>query len=422
MLPRFIFGLALGALLLTGCGSTVAPTVEPISSSTPPSTLPAATASASAVASTPSAVAQTSRPAAPPATGKVIAIAADGDHTCALNSGGGVKCWGRSDSGQLGNGSVTYWDGGTTTSSTPKYVVGLTSGIMTIAVGTNYTCALTSGGGVKCWPLDMHGTVGDVAGLTSGATAITAGGDLYGGACVLTSAGGVKCWGASYYTAPVDVAGLTSGVAAIAPGSGNYGGCALTSAGGVKCWGDNGAAPMATDGLPSSSGAIAIAPLSEARGGCAIASGGGITCWGNPLSQVIDVAGVSGITAIAFGYHYMCVLTSGGGVKCLGLNAWGELGNGSDKSSSTLTNVVGLTSGVTAIAAGDKSTCALTSGGGVKCWGSGYGTTPTNVVGLTSGITAITAGNGYMCALTSGGGVKCWGSGYGPAPVDVTGL
>ncbi|MBL7183715.1 MAG: hypothetical protein ISS50_04615, partial [Anaerolineae bacterium] len=405
-------------------------------------------------------------------TSGVAAIAAGGYHTCALTAGGGVKCWGYNLYGQLGNGEFGY-------GPIPADVSGLTSGVAAIAAGHYHTCALTAGGGVQCWGRNGNGQLGDgtttrrttpvdVSGLTSGVDAIAAG---YYHTCALTAGGGVKCWGrnsngqlgdgtTTQRNTPVDVSGLTSGVAAIA--AGDYHTCALTAGGGVKCWGHNNYGqlgdgtttdrnmPVDVSGLTSGVAAIAAGGYHT----CALTAGGGVQCWGrNGNGQLgdgtttqrtmpVDVSGLtSGVAAIAAGYSHTCALTAGGGVKCWGSNGYGQLGDGTWTQRTTPVDVSGLTSGVTAIAAGGYHTCALTAGGGVKCWGhNNYGqlgdgtttnrNTPADVSGLTSGVAAIAAGNYHTCALTAGGGVRCWGYnlygqlgigefGYSPTPVDV---
>lgn len=78
------------------------------------------------------------------------------------------------------------------------------------------------------------------------------------------------------------------------------------------------------------------------------------------------------------------------------------------------------------IAVGSSSTCALTSAGGVRCWGRntegqlGYGdATQRTLPGPNidfGGELAVQVDVGYThgCALMEGGTVRCWGSGqYG---------
>lgn len=230
--------------------------------------------------------------------------------------------------------------------------------------------------------------------------------------CVLTSAGGVKCWGFNHdgqlgdgkgadRSTPVDVVGLTSGAKAIAAGWRHS--CAISSVGGVRCWGNN------HDGQ--------IGDGTE-----------------NDRTTPQDVVGLlTQVTAITAGERHTCALTAAGGVKCWGNNHDGQLGNGMDNDSPMPVDVVGLTGGVTAIAARWRHTCSLTSAGEVKCWGGnhhgelGDGTksdkrTPGEVVGLTSGAKAIASGWRHVCALMSDGGVKCWGFNHEGQLGDGTGI
>lgn len=85
----------------------------------------------------------------------VTAIAAGAWHTCALTATGGVKCWGENSDGRLG-------DGTTINHNTLVDVAGLSKGIVAIAAGGGgHTCALTAQGGVKCWGESLYGEVGD---------------------------------------------------------------------------------------------------------------------------------------------------------------------------------------------------------------------------------------------------------------------
>jgi alpha-tubulin suppressor-like RCC1 family protein len=320
---------------------------------------------------------------------KATQIAAGANHTCALTTSGGVKCWGQGGNGPGGTGPGGT--GQTSNQSIPVDVVAAGGGITQIAAGSWHACALTSSGGVKCWGNGEQGELGhgDNANQSTPVDVVAAGGgggNLSGIAqiaaggwhtCALTNSGGVKCWGEGRFgklgngttssrNTPEDVVatgggtGPLSGITQVAAAGSHT--CALTTSGGVKCWGYGGW------GLLGNGGTGGNLDVTSPVDVCVAASTPG-ACDGTPLRDVTQIAADSSHT---------CALTTSGGVKCWGYGRWGRLGNGADDNQSTPVNVLagggggGTLSGITQIDSGGFHTCALTTSGGVKCWGQGY--------------------------------------------------
>src|SRR3712207_4250719 len=78
------------------------------------------------------------RAAAPTAPG----VAGGYAHTCAIDAGGALSCWGANYSGQLGDGTMTN-------RSTPVRVGD--AAWAAIDAGTSYTCAVRTDGTLWCW-------------------------------------------------------------------------------------------------------------------------------------------------------------------------------------------------------------------------------------------------------------------------------
>jgi alpha-tubulin suppressor-like RCC1 family protein len=346
-------------------------------------------------------------------------LASGEQHSCAVTASGGVKCWGAGGFGKLGN-------GGTAPSSSPVDVSGLASGVVSVAVGQDHSCALTAAGGVKCWGANYFGQLGSGGG--PGAQSST----------------------------PVDVSGLTSGVAAIASSKQHV--CALLGNGTVRCWGHNIAGQLGNGNMNDSNVPVEVTGLGVPVDGisagfdhtCAKTVVGGAMCWGDNVSgqlgtgdqtNSITPVAVTGlgttITSIHAGQGHTCALTSGGGLKCWGRNSTGQLGKGSPGNESTPVDVMGLTSGVSQVSAAFTYTCAVTTGGAAKCWGAnivaqlGDGTTtdrnaPVDVMGLASGVSFVAGNAFHTCARLSTGALKCWGAGgsgqlgNGATPASVT--
>jgi hypothetical protein len=309
---------------------------------------------------------------------------------------GHVKAWGQNDAGVLGAGEQDKLV------SEPTDVPGLDGATAILSWNGALACALTGGGAVKCWGLDDKGQVGngkkagpDSRVLAPAATPITAGATQLAvttnSACALVK-GGVKCWGAWYghdggsSVTPIDIKGATAGVTAISGGGTRQ--CALVK-GALKCWGnaDNDSAIAAPKDLPT------------------------------------------GLTGVAVGTDFICVLTGAGGVKCWGSAAGRDAdGNNTKKP----VDVPGLAKGVASIHAALGYACAILATGGATCWGD-YdplaAQDPKPTAAPFTHVAQLALGAYHVCALSDAGTVQCLGSNtYGQlggtpasehAPVDV---
>lgn len=85
---------------------------------------------------------------------EAVQVRAGSNHTCAVTSSGGVKCWGTLGDGRLGNGAPSG------TASTPVSVTGLSTGVGALTAGFAHTCATTTFGDTKCWGLGTYGRLG----------------------------------------------------------------------------------------------------------------------------------------------------------------------------------------------------------------------------------------------------------------------
>ena len=149
------------------------------------------------------------------------AIAARGEHSCALHQDGTISCWGSNDWGQLGDGNSGEDDGNDRRyifSSAPVEVVGITDAI-SIAAGGGHSCALRRTGTISCWGDNYWGQLGNGRNWENY--------DFIDGALELE---------------PIEVTGITDAIAFTTVGSGSASSghsCALHQDGTISCWGSN---------------------------------------------------------------------------------------------------------------------------------------------------------------------------------------
>ena len=323
-------------------------------------------------------------------------VSAGGEYTCLRLPDGTVRCAGRNQFGQLGDGTWT---------NSPVLVraSGMTSAKVVVA-GDEFSCALLVDGTASCWGLGEKGQRGDgtydqvalapvaVQGLAS-ATALSAG---YNHACALLSNGTLRCWGSNTNgqlgdpssngsAIPIAVPNI-SGALAIAAGA--FHTCALLPDRTVRCWGDNADGQLGDGTNTTSFTPVTVGGLSDvvalSAGGahtCALMTSGSIQCWGNgyqgqlgdgaaaPSPTPVTVTGVNNAVEIGAGWAHTCARLIDGSMRCWGEGTSGELGNGAMQSSPTPVAVSGISAAIGLTAGWWHHSCALLNDTSVRCWG-----------------------------------------------------
>jgi alpha-tubulin suppressor-like RCC1 family protein len=408
---------------------------------------------------------QQTAPAVVTGMNSAVAVAAGRLHTCAIQADGLTRCWGDNGLGQHGNGTQTD-------SAVAVSVSGTVPSISAneIAAGNAHTCAARANSTVACWGSNSDGQLGIGSSGNSFASPISLGntftrvitletGGRHSCAAFLPGAS-VTCWGrnsdfqlvdgsTTQRTTPSPSSPFALEVIATAAGSAHT--CALLADGTMGCAGANafgqlgrgivGPSEANMQTVPGVTNVIAI--VAGDAHTCALLGNGTVRCWGRSSEGQIglgsflqfealptEVPGLSNVVSIAAGAFHTCAVLVDGTARCWGLNADGQVGDGTggpNTNRSLPTTVSGL-GGAIDIAAGASHTCALTTSV-VRCWGDnlfgqlGDNTRndrllPGNVIrsfasrGIPialKGITQIVAGAFYTCALEQNGGPLCWG-------------
>ena len=309
-------------------------------------------------------------------------------HLCALFENGRVKCWGRNNSGQLGQGHTNNIgdDPGEMGNNLAYTDLGVGVTVKSLSLGGETSCALFDDGQVKCWGRNNSGqlgqghtnNIGDDPGemgallpyvhLGRAAKEISLGQEH---SCALLDNGGVKCWGranrgqlgqgntGSIGTWRDDMRSLYninlgSRHRAKRISAGGFHNCAILENNDLLCWGSNNNTELGFNRDPNN------IYIGEER---------------DEIGRVTHLVSQDAVY-VDTGIYSTCVLRKNGTLYCWGYNNNGELGLGhtllKGNSATTPDDVdVNLGTGRTAKAVqmSYQHGCAFLDNNDIKCWG-----------------------------------------------------
>ncbi|MBU1244841.1 DUF4215 domain-containing protein [Myxococcota bacterium] len=290
----------------------------------------------------------------------IVSVVAGGRFTCVILSDRTVRCWGRNQRGQLGD--------GTTVDSLSAVTVGGLSNVASLGLGGSHACAVLTDGTLKCWGYNAYGQLG-LGNIVDQST-------------------------------PVTVPGL-SGVQQVVGGERHT--CAVLSTGAMKCWGYNGNGRLGDGTMVDRLSPVSVSNLTQIRSGaaganhtCAQNNQGWVYCWGlNTFGQLgnntitdsavpVRAGSFTTADAVSAGYSHTCAHiysnqnTDGGTAFCWGLNNYGQLGDGvtnhgttcgGSDCSRTPVSIPNFTNTIAQLSLSPYSTCLRTDLGELWCWG-----------------------------------------------------
>ncbi len=289
---------------------------------------------------------------------RFVSVTAGAGHTCGLTAAGSAYCWGRNNSGELGDGTVTD-------RTAPVPVVGNLT-IAHLAAGSGHTCALSTDGQAWCWGGNANGQLGDGT-VGSRSVPVPVAGDLRfsslagGGShtCGVTTGGAAYCWGSNTWgelgdssttqrLTPVLVAGRLSFASLSA---GTYFTCGVPPDGKAYCWGLNSSSRLG-DGRGCDP-RYPYYPCSEVY-----------------RSSPGDVAGALAFAALDAGSDHACGVTTALRAYCWGGNTLHELGTGQSSMYEAVPRAVASGDlAFTQITSSVSHSCAISPEGKAYCWG-----------------------------------------------------
>ncbi|MBK8263885.1 MAG: DUF4215 domain-containing protein [Nannocystis sp.] len=312
--------------------------------------------------------------------GQVTGLSAGEFHTCALLAGGKVRCWGRSNVGQLGLASINSIGDNEQPWSVSEVPIG--GVVEQLAAGRTHTCALLTGGKVRCWGGGTLGQLGygNVNNIGDNETPASAGDVKVGGVAVQVTAGEnfscallddnkIRCWGQGASgtlgygnidnigddETPDTVGPIMLGANATQIAAGRRHACAVTTDQIVRCWG------LGSNGQLGTVNTASIGDNEHPSAGSFVNLGG-------------DKA-----IGLALGYASTCARVNDDKLRCWGNNTYGQLGQGNvvqigDNEPVATIDPIDVGAPVTQVSSNWYTTCARGGDFSLRCWGrSEYG-------------------------------------------------